>query len=66
MKALLHTDWPDPEGGPEEVLVRVRACGICGAAAGTHLVGRDGAARAPLDRLHAGAEHLVKVILEPQ
>jgi L-iditol 2-dehydrogenase len=23
-------DWPEPEIGPEEVLVRVRACGICG------------------------------------
>ena len=23
-------DFPDPEIGPQEVLVRVRACGICG------------------------------------
>ena len=38
MKALLLTDYrqlqvtdlPTPEIGPEEVLVRVRACGICG------------------------------------
>ncbi len=38
MKALLHTepfqftytDVPDPEVGPEDVLIRVQACGICG------------------------------------
>ena len=38
MKALLHTepfhfdytDVPEPDVGPEEVLVRVKACGICG------------------------------------
>ena len=38
MKALLHTkpyaleytDVPEPEVGPEDILVRVRACGICG------------------------------------
>jgi L-iditol 2-dehydrogenase len=38
MKALLLTDYmrlelvgmPEPEVGPEDVLVRVRACGICG------------------------------------
>lgn len=38
MKALLHTapfrleytDVPDPEPGPEEVLIRISACGICG------------------------------------
>lgn len=38
MKALLLreyrqleiTDFPDPEIGPEDLLVRVRACGICG------------------------------------
>ena len=38
MKALVHTapfvleytDWPKPEPGPEELLVRVRACAICG------------------------------------
>jgi len=38
MKALLltapnqfeYTDLPEPEIGPEEVLIRVKACGICG------------------------------------
>ena len=38
MNALLLTDYmhlemtrvPEPEVGPEDVLVRVRACGICG------------------------------------
>ena len=38
MKALLHTkpycleytDFPDPELGDDELLVRVKACGICG------------------------------------
>jgi L-iditol 2-dehydrogenase len=38
MKALLlteynhleYTDFPDPEPGPEDVLIQVKACGICG------------------------------------
>ena len=38
MKALLLTEYmklvvtevPEPELGPEDLLVRVRACGICG------------------------------------
>ena len=38
MKALVHTkpycleysDFPDPEVGDDDVLIRVRACGICG------------------------------------
>ena len=38
MKALVHTkpygfeyaDFPDPPVGPDDVLVRVKACGICG------------------------------------
>ncbi|MGI6367692.1 MAG: zinc-dependent alcohol dehydrogenase [Anaerolineae bacterium] len=38
MKALVHTapyvveytDWPKPEAGPEDLLVRVRSCAICG------------------------------------
>jgi L-iditol 2-dehydrogenase len=46
MKALLltapnhfeYTDLPEPEIGPEEVLVRVKACGICG----SDLHGMDG------------------------
>jgi L-iditol 2-dehydrogenase len=27
---LEYTDFPDPEAGPDDVLIRVRACGICG------------------------------------
>lgn len=27
---LVYKDVPDPEPGPDEVLVRVKACGICG------------------------------------
>jgi L-iditol 2-dehydrogenase len=27
---LVYTDVPDPEMGPDEVLIEVRACGICG------------------------------------
>jgi L-iditol 2-dehydrogenase len=27
---LEYTDWPKPEAGPEDLLVRVRACAICG------------------------------------
>jgi L-iditol 2-dehydrogenase len=27
---LVYTDFPEPQIGPEEVLVRVEACGICG------------------------------------
>ncbi len=38
MKALVHTapfvveytDWPKPTAGPEDLLVRVKACAICG------------------------------------
>ena len=38
MKALIHTkpysfeysDFPDPIVGDDEVLIRVKACGICG------------------------------------
>ena len=38
MKALLltaynhleYTDFPDPDPGPEEVLIQVKTCGICG------------------------------------
>jgi len=29
-KKLEIVDWPEPECGPDELLVRVRACGICG------------------------------------
>ena len=29
-KKLTYTDFPEPEIGPDDVLVRVRACGICG------------------------------------
>ncbi|HBY63246.1 MAG TPA: galactitol-1-phosphate 5-dehydrogenase, partial [Solibacterales bacterium] len=29
-KRLVLTDLPRPEPGPGEVLVRVKACGICG------------------------------------
>ena len=29
-KKLEYVDFPDPEYGPDDLLVRVRACGICG------------------------------------
>jgi L-iditol 2-dehydrogenase len=29
-KVLEITDMPEPAVGPEDVLVRVKACGICG------------------------------------
>ena len=29
-KKLEYTDVPDPEIGPDEVLIRVKSCGICG------------------------------------
>ena len=29
-KQLEITDWPEPEIGPTDVLVRIKACGICG------------------------------------
>jgi L-iditol 2-dehydrogenase len=29
-KQLEYVDFPDPEYGPDDLLVRVRACGICG------------------------------------
>jgi 2-desacetyl-2-hydroxyethyl bacteriochlorophyllide A dehydrogenase len=32
-------DFPDPEAGPDEVVVRVRACGICGSDLHTYLHG---------------------------
>ena len=49
MKALLLKDYkqlevtnmPDPEIGPEEILVQVKACGICGS--DVHFVGAEDA-----------------------
>ncbi len=29
-KQLEYVDFPDPEYGPDDLLVKVHACGICG------------------------------------
>ncbi|MBN2451717.1 MAG: galactitol-1-phosphate 5-dehydrogenase [Lentisphaeria bacterium] len=51
---LVYTDVPDPEVGPDEVLVRVRACGICGS--DIHgLDGSTGRRRPPLVMGHEAA-----------
>ncbi len=52
MKALLLkkymelelTEMPEPALGPDDVLVRVRACGICG----SDVHGRKGRSRRPI------------------
>ena len=60
MKALLltapnhfeYTDLPEPEVGPEEVLVRVKACGICG----SDVHGMDGSSGRRIPPLVMGHE----------
>ena len=60
MKALLltdynqfeYTDLPEPEIGPEEVLIQVKACGICG----SDLHGMDGSSGRRIPPLVMGHE----------
>jgi L-iditol 2-dehydrogenase len=60
MKALLltapnhfeYTDLPEPKIGPEEVLIRVKACGICG----SDLHGMDGSSGRRIPPLVMGHE----------
>lgn len=51
-KQLTVEDVPIPEPGPEEVLVRVKACGIC--LSDVHLI--DGSLPATLPRVTPGHE----------
>ena len=51
-RRLEVVEVPDPEPGPEEVRVRVQACGIC--LSDVHLI--DGTLLAPLDRVTPGHE----------
>src|SRR5580698_2328841 len=71
MKALLLTapsklelvDFPTPKPGEDEVLLRIRACGICG----SDIHGWDGATgrrRAPLIMGHEAAGEIAEVGLE--
>jgi L-iditol 2-dehydrogenase len=72
MKALLLkeylnlevTDFPEPELGPEDVLIRVGACGICG----SDVHGWDGSSGRripPLVMGHEAAASIAKVWARP-
>ena len=62
MKALLYagpytleyTDWPEPQVGDDDILVRVKACGICGSDVAGH-TGRTGRRLPPLIMGHEAA-----------
>ena len=57
---LEFTSWPDPEPAEDEVLVRIRACGICG----SDLHGWDGSSgrrRPPLIMGHEAAGEIAAV-----
>ena len=62
MKALLYTapytleytDWPEPQVGDGDILVRVKACGICGSDIAGH-TGRTGRRLPPLIMGHEAA-----------
>jgi L-iditol 2-dehydrogenase len=62
LKALLYTgpyqldytDVPDPEVGPDDVLVRVKACGVCGSDVQGH-TGKTGRRLPPLIMGHEAA-----------
>ncbi len=51
-KQLAYTDFPEPEVGPEDLLVRVRACGVCG----SDVHGFDGASGRRIPPLVMGHE----------
>ncbi len=62
MKALLYTapytleytDWPEPQIGDDDILIRVNACGICGSDVAGH-TGRTGRRLPPLIMGHEAA-----------
>ena len=62
MKALLYTapytleytDWPEPQVGDDDILVRVKACGICGSDVAGH-TGKTGRRLPPLVMGHEAA-----------
>lgn len=59
-KKLEMVEFPDPEFGPNELLVRVRACGVCG----SDIHGYDGSTgrrRPPLIMGHEAAGEVVSV-----
>jgi L-iditol 2-dehydrogenase len=59
-KQLQYTDVADPEFGPRDVLVRVRACGICG----SDIHGYDGSSgrrRPPLVMGHEAAGEVAQI-----
>jgi len=63
---LEFTSWPDPEPADDEVVVRIRACGICG----SDLHGWDGSSgrrRPPLIMGHeaAGEIHRIGAAVDP-
>ncbi|MFX1557303.1 MAG: alcohol dehydrogenase catalytic domain-containing protein, partial [Promethearchaeota archaeon] len=38
-KVIIREDLPNPEIGPDEVLIKVQKCGICGSDIGSYLTG---------------------------
>jgi len=51
---LEYTDWPEPQIGNDDILVRVKACGICGSDVAGH-TGRTGRRLPPLIMGHEAA-----------
>jgi L-iditol 2-dehydrogenase len=51
---LEYTDWPEPRIGDDDILVRVKACGICGSDVAGH-TGRTGRRLPPLIMGHEAA-----------
>jgi L-iditol 2-dehydrogenase len=51
---LEYTDWPEPQVGDDDILVRVKACGICGSDVAGH-TGRTGRRLPPLIMGHEAA-----------
>jgi len=51
---LEYTDWPEPQAGDDDILVRVKACGICGSDVAGH-TGKTGRRLPPLIMGHEAA-----------
>jgi len=51
---LEYTDWPEPQVGDDDILVRVKACGICGSDVAGH-TGKTGRRLPPLVMGHEAA-----------